>query len=93
MGKIVNGVANDYEFEQLEDWNKHIKHCQHSDDNLIKNEPNYYAISKMSAYSIYDKLIGECSFHTVIQLYKLLKHKIEYLEDEVVNYCDMEEGK
>lgn len=35
MGKIVNGVANDYDYEQLEDWNKHLKYCQSSEPTTI----------------------------------------------------------
>lgn len=47
MGKIVNGVANDYEYEQLEDWNKHIQYCQN-------NKPTTIYLGK---YSLLDDLV------------------------------------
>lgn len=53
---------------------------------------NYYEISEMNAYELYDKLIGECSFNTIILLYKLIKHKMEYLDDEPVEFCNMKKG-
>ncbi len=54
------------------------------------NDGNWYRIEKMCAYEIYDVLKTECSFETMIMLYKLIKHKMETLEDETRNYCDCE---
>lgn len=35
MGKIVNGVANDYDCEQYEDWNKHLRYCQSNEPIIL----------------------------------------------------------
>lgn len=54
------------------------------------NDDVYYCIEKMGAYEIYDVLRTECSFEKMITLYKLIKHKMETLEDETRNYCNCE---
>ena len=54
------------------------------------NDDVYYCIEKMGAYEIYDVLRTECSFEKMITLYKLIKHKMETLEDEIRNYCNCE---
>lgn len=54
------------------------------------NDGNWYRIEKMGAYEIYDVLKTECSFEKMIILYKLIKHKMETLEDETRNYCECE---
>lgn len=54
------------------------------------NDGNWYRIEKMGAYEIYDVLKTECSFEKMIILYKLIKHKMETLEDETRNYCNCE---
>lgn len=54
------------------------------------NDDNYYCIDKMGAYELYDILCEKCSFEKMIMLYKLIKHKMETLEDETRNYCNCE---
>ena len=54
------------------------------------NDDIYYCIEKMGAYEIYDVLRTEYSFEKIITLYKLIKHKIETLDDETRNYCNCE---
>ena len=54
------------------------------------NEDKWYRIKKMGAYEIYDVLQTECSFEKMITIYKLIKHKMETLNDEPRNYCDCE---
>lgn len=54
------------------------------------NEDTWYCIEKMGAYEIYDVLRTECSFEKMITLYKLIKHKMETLDDETRNYCNCE---
>ena len=49
--------------------------------------PLSYTISTMNIYKLYDVLCYELSFEKMIILYGLLKHKMEYLEDEPVYYC------
>ena len=56
------------------------------------NDGNWYRIEKMGAYEIYDVLKTECSFEKMIILYKLIKHKMETLEDEAINYCNCEKA-
>lgn len=53
----------------------------------VKVEPLSYKISTMNIYKLYDALCYELNFEKMITLYKLLKHKIETLEDEPRNYC------
>lgn len=54
------------------------------------NDDVYYCIEKMGAYELYDILCEKCSFEKMIILYKLIKHKMETLEDETRNYCNCE---
>lgn len=56
----------------------------------FEKEGTWYCIENMGAYEIYDVLCKKCSFEKMIILYKLIKHKMEYLDDEVRNYCNEE---
>lgn len=58
----------------------------------VKCEPLSYQIGNMNIYKLYDALCYELCFESMITLYKLIKNKIETLEDEPRNYC-MEEDK
>lgn len=58
-------------------------------DTKINNDV-YYCIEKTGAYELYDILCERCSFEKMIILYKLIKHKMETLEDETRNYCNCE---
>ena len=42
----------------------------------------YYVVSEMSADALYEVLCKELSFNKMIKLYKLIKHKIEFLDDK-----------
>ena len=53
-----------------------------------KEKPNFYAISEMNAIEIYNILCKELNFNTMIELHKLILHKMTYLEDEPINYCE-----
>ena len=55
-----------------------------------KERPTLYAISEMNAIEIYNILCKELNFNTMIELYKLILHKMTYLEDKPVNYCEVE---
>lgn len=46
------------------------------------NDKTYYEVSTMNAYDLYEVLCEEMSFGRMIELYKLIKHKMEYLNDE-----------
>jgi len=54
------------------------------------NDETWYCIEKMGAYELYDALCERCNFGKMILLYKLIKHKMETLEDETRNYCNCE---
>lgn len=54
------------------------------------NNETWYCIEKMGAYELYSVLCERCNFEKMITLYKLIKHKMETLEDETVNYCNCE---
>ena len=43
---------------------------------------NAYVISMMNGYDLYEILCKELSFNEMITLYKLIKHKMEFLNDE-----------
>lgn len=55
-------------------------------------DDTWYCIEKMGAYEIYDVLRTKCSFEKMIILYKLIKNKMETLEDEPRNYCNREKA-
>lgn len=54
------------------------------------NDELWYCIEKMGAYELYSVLCERCNFGKMIILYKLIKHKMETLEDEPRNYCNCE---
>ena len=51
------------------------------EENFVK-DGTWYAIECMGAYEVYDVLCEKCSFDKMIKLYKLIKHKMEFVEDE-----------
>ena len=57
-----------------------------------KGNPKFYAISEMRAIEIYKILCKELNFDTMIELYKLILHKMTNLADEPVNYCEPARG-
>ncbi len=61
-------------------------------ENNNKVQPTYYAISEMDAIKIYEILCKELNFNTMIELHKLILHKMTYLNDEPVNYCKLNKG-
>lgn len=48
----------------------------------IEVDKNAYVISLMGANDLYETLCKELSFDKMIKLYKLIKHKMEFLDDE-----------
>ena len=52
----------------------------------------FYAISEMNAIEIYNILCKELNFNTMIELHKLILHKMTYLEDKPINYCEPSKG-
>lgn len=48
----------------------------------IEIDKTAYAVSLMSADDLYEVLCKELSFNKMIELYKLIKHKIEFLDDK-----------
>ena len=54
------------------------------------NNETWYCIEKMGAYELYNALCEKCNFGKMILLYKLIKYKMEFLEDETRNYCNGE---
>ena len=54
------------------------------------NDGVYYCIEKTDAYELYDILCERCSFEKMIILYKLIRHKMETLDDEPRNCCKCE---
>ena len=48
----------------------------------IEIDKNAYVVSNMSADDLYEILCKELSFNKMIELYKLIKHKMEFLNDE-----------
>lgn len=48
-------------------------------------DKNVYIISMMKPVDLYDVLCRQLSFDKMIELYKLIKHKIEFLEDKPIN--------
>lgn len=57
------------------------------------SDKTYYEVSTMTAYELYEVLCNKMSFGRMIELYKLIKHKIEYLNDEprMEKKCCMED--
>ena len=51
----------------------------------IEVDKNAYVVSMMTSRDLYDVLCEQLSFNTMIRLYKLLKHKMEALDDEPRN--------
>lgn len=51
----------------------------------VELDKNAYAISMMKPVDLYDVLCNELSFDKMIELYKLIKHKMEFLADEPRN--------
>ncbi len=48
----------------------------------MNEDKTYYVVSEMSAYELYKVLCKELSFNTMIELYKLINHKMQFLDDE-----------
>ena len=48
----------------------------------IEIDKTVYAVSLMSADDLYEVLCKELSFNKMIELYKLIKHKMEFLYDK-----------
>ena len=48
----------------------------------IEIDKTAYAVSLMSADDLYEVLCKELSFNKMIELYKLIKHKMEFLDDK-----------
>lgn len=60
----------------------------------IKDEgKEWYCLQDMNADNIYNALCTELKFWTMIEVYRLIKHKIETLEDETRNYCEKKVNK
>lgn len=51
----------------------------------VELDKNAYAISVMKPVDLYDALCKELSFNKMVELYKLIKHKMEFLTDEPRN--------
>lgn len=51
----------------------------------IEIDKNAYVVSIMSAYDLYEVLCKELNFNKMIELYKLIKHKMDFLNDEPKN--------
>jgi len=51
----------------------------------IEADKNAYVVSMMTSGDLYDVLCEQLSFNTMIRLYKLIKHKMEVLDDEPRN--------
>ena len=54
---------------------------------MKEQEPKSYIISEMSPYYLYIALCSELSFSNMVELYKLIKYKIESLEDYLYQEC------
>lgn len=52
----------------------------------IKNN-TYYDIKNMSGREIYEALCRELSFNKMIELERLIQHKMNFLDDEVYDKC------
>ena len=48
----------------------------------MNEDKTYYAVSELSAYKLYEVLCKELSFNTMIELYKLINYKMQFLDDE-----------
>lgn len=46
---------------------------------------------KTNAIDLYNFIQRYLPFYTVIELYKLIQHKLINLDDEPYNYCNLEE--
>lgn len=68
------------------EWNKQMEKIYQEE----QEKGNYYRVSQMNGYDLYDILCEELKFNDMIILYKLIKHKMETLEDETRNYCNCE---
>ena len=49
----------------------------------MEKEPKGYIISQMSPHDLYVVLCDELSFYKMIELYKFIQHKMQYLEDKI----------
>lgn len=57
-------------------------------------DKTFYDIKGMSAREVYDILVNDLSFYKMIELYRLIKHKMEYLTDDMYDYmARCEEGE
>ena len=59
-------------------------------ENKNKEQPTFYAISEMNAIEIYNILCKELNFNTMIELHKLILHKMTYLEDKPLNIVNLQ---
>ena len=50
-------------------------------------------LNTINPHDLYNIICTNMSFNDVVELYKYLKHKIEYLEDKPVYFCEVEIGK
>ena len=57
----------------------------------IDDEKKYYEVSTMAARDLYDVLCKELSFNKMIELYKLIKHKTEFLGDKPIGFMNENE--
>ena len=55
----------------------------------MRVEDSFINITYSSALEIYERLCTEMSFNKMIELYKLIQHKMTYLDDKVVDKCEV----
>lgn len=61
----------------------------------IEIDKNAYVVSMMDADDLYEVLCKELSFNKMIELYKLIKHKMEFLDDKprmTIGYCELKDS-
>lgn len=60
----------------------------------IKDEDIFINQKEISAIDLYEVLCDNFTFYKMIELYKLIKHKMEFLDDEPrMNLSCCEEGE
>lgn len=73
--------------EELADVQKAIKELQIE---IARFQAGYYCKpNEMNVHDLYSSLSKELSFDKMITLYILIKHKIEFLDDEAYMYNEM----